>query len=75
MQITGCDLDSCALKEPGCASPLASQTNVVLGAAPYPVAAIETNSVGYSLTFCYECSVTPTAGGPSFTFTKDGITV
>ena len=57
------------MKEPGCATALAAQTNVVLGADPFGITAVETNVSGYSLTFCFECSTA------SQTITKDSITV
>ena len=71
---TDCPVTSCTLKEVGCLTALAAQSDVVLGADPYGITAVETNVVGYSLTFCYECVVTPTSGSP-ITFTKDSITV
>ena len=54
--VIDCPLTTCVLKEPGCATALAPQTNVVLGSDPFGLTALETNVGGYSLTFCYECS-------------------
>ena len=71
---TDCPVTNCALKEVGCLTALAAQSDVVLGGDPYGITAVETNVLGYSLTFCYECVVTPTSGSP-ITFTKDSITV
>ena len=64
-----CPLTGCVLNEPGCATALAPQTNVVLGSDPFGLTALETIAAGYSLTFCYECSTA------SQTITKDSITV
>ena len=49
-----------------------AQTDVVVGGInPFEITALENNSAGYSLTFCYECTI---SAGPNV-FTKDLITV
>ena len=60
--------------EPGCGAALAAQTNVALGGSPFGVTATELNPVGYLLTFCYQCTITPT-GLASIVFNKDSIVV
>ena len=62
------------MKTEGCASDLPAQTNVVLGASPFEVTATETNTDGYSMSFCYECEITP-IGQASIFFKKDSISV
>ena len=52
-----CPLTTCELREPLCGSPLAAQSDVILGASPFGIAAVETNAAGYSLTFCYYCTI------------------
>ena len=70
----GCPVTTCIFKEPGCVNPLPAQTDVILAANPFGITAVETNVAGYSLTFCYECEVTP-LGQPAIKFTKDSITI
>ena len=53
---------------------MAAQTDVVLGGTPYGITATETNPVGFSLTFCYQCTITPT-GLASIVFNKDSVTI
>ena len=62
-----CPLSSCQLKATGCSDPLASQTNVVLGskAESYKVTAKTSNPDGYSVEFCYFCSVSQGGGASS----------
>ena len=72
---TDCPLTTCRLKQQGCSSDLPSQPNVILGSsAPFGITAKETVSLGYSLSFCYECEVTPIGKTP-VKFTKDSIVV
>ena len=67
---TDCPLTSCELQEPGCGTTLASQTDVTLGAGPsFGLSAVETNAAGYSLTFCFQCTIGTNV------FTKDSITI
>ena len=42
-------------------------TDVTIGPQPFGITASETNVDGYSITFCYECTVTP-IGIPSVVF-------
>ena len=64
-----CPVDQCSLMEPGCGSALAAQSNVVLGPDPYEITAIETNTAGYSTTFCLKCMIGANE------FFKDSITI
>ena len=67
-----CVLDSCSLREVGCAAPLASQSNVVLDATPFSITATETNPNGYTVSFCFQCLINK-PDGSQLTFTKDSI--
>ena len=42
----------------GCGTALGAYPDIVLGATPYGITASETNPVGYTLTFCYQCTIT-----------------
>ena len=55
---------------------VAAQSDVAVGGAtPFALTAVETNPAGYSLTFCFVCTVSPVGGGATIEFTKDSITV
>ena len=55
---------------------VAAQSDVAVGGAtPFALTAVETNPAGYSLTFCYVCTVSPVGGGATIEFFKDSITV
>ena len=70
-------MTQCSLKAQSCVSELASQSNGILGSSnPFEVTAKKTISLGYSLTFCYECEVTPTGQEQEpIKFTKDQIVI
>ena len=54
---------------------LTDQTNAVVNSGPdFVLFANETNPLGWNLTFCFKCEVSPTGGLPSFTFSRDSIT-
>ena len=59
--------------EIGCGTAMAAQTDVVLGASPFGITALETNPWGYSISFCYSCIITPT-GLATITFNHDSVT-
>ena len=70
-----CILTGCTLKKEGCVEALGPQTNVMLGAQPdFKITATEKNPLGFSLTFCMKCQITPTQLSP-IDFQKDTIKV
>ena len=69
-----CSVTNCILKEPGCAAPLIAQSNVVIWTLPFWITAKQNEAAGYTVTFCYECTITDGAGTLHI-FTKDSITV
>ena len=73
-QTTDCLLTSCTLMDAGCAAALPAQTDVSLGASPFGVSETELKPVGYLLTFCLQCEITPTGLAPIY-FNKDSVTV
>ena len=58
----------------GCGSALSAPPDVVLGGSPYGITATETNPLGYSVTLCYQCTITPT-GLAAIVFNKDSVTI
>ena len=74
IQVSHCPVTACTLKEPGCATALSPQPDVTLGASPFGITASETNPLGYSVTFCFECEVIPTGQAPLY-FTRDSLVV
>ena len=71
-------MTACILKDSGCGATtvVGAQTDVaVSGSTPFALTGLETNAAGYSLTFCYVCTVSPLGGGTTIEFLKDSITV
>ena len=71
---TDCPITSCELLTADCSAALSS-ADVVLGADPFGISATETNAAGYTVDFCFKCTMTNPVGSywnTRFTFTVNG---